>query len=283
MSDSSPFAKNGQSPKQPVTGADEVISTFNVTATVEKKFSDWLNDDSRSQVVDLVLRHETAHLYQLTLDDVRGVCGTTEHALGRVERRNAERVRRTRNWYPSFAFTHIMHHYLEQRKELPTWQAIYEFLFHTDRGKELIGNETQQHKAKVLKDGVPERLASDALRWRFGNAYYSFLREVYTVVTLRSRGFDIRFHPLADALFRVDSWMGNAIISIWVANEDFRRDKGCEPRGRKDRAEDLLADASPPFNFVDVELDKATTWGRVHLPSSKALDDAEKRLATVRD
>jgi hypothetical protein len=269
-------------PRSPATTAGDVISTFNVTSGTQQKYMDWLNDRSRSRVVELVLNHETKHLYRLTLAEVRRVCATTNHALGRVERKNAESVAKTVNWYPTFAFTHIMHHYLEQSRRLPTWQEFYKFLFVTEEGKELIGDEAGRHKAERLKDGVPEQLASDALRWRFGNAYYSFLREVYTLVTLRARGLDVRFHPLADALFRVDSWMGNAVVSIWVANEDFRRDKGFEPQGRKDRVEELLADAPSPFRFVGIELDKATRWGRVHLPSSKALDDAEAKLVEVR-
>jgi hypothetical protein len=271
-----------KSTQLPVTTADDVISTFKVTSTTQQKYADWVDDRSRSRVVELVLNHETKHLYRLTPADVRRVCATTKHALGRVERKNAERVVKTVNWYPTFAFTHIMHYYLEQSRRLPTWQEFYKFLFATEEGKALIGDEASRHKAARLKDGVPERFARDALRWRFGNAYYSFLREVYTLVTLRSRGLDVRFHPLADALFRVDSWMGKAVISIWVANEDFRRDKGFESQGRKDRAEELLADSPSPFFFVDIELDKATRWGRVHLPSSKALDDAEARLLSVR-
>ncbi|WP_410608787.1 hypothetical protein [Amycolatopsis sp. lyj-109] len=76
-----------------------------------------------------------------------------------------------------------------------------------------------------MADGVSEKLASDALRWRFGNAYYSFLREVHTLVYLRGNGLDVRFHPLADALFRIDSWMDDAVFSIWVASENFRHEK----------------------------------------------------------
>ncbi|MEC3979837.1 hypothetical protein [Amycolatopsis sp. H20-H5] len=266
-----------------VTTADEVVSTFKVTPAARRKYDRWCVDESRARVVELVGNHATVELYRLTLDDVRQVCNKTSHALVNVSRENAERVPAARDWYPRFAFTHLMHYYLEQRKELPTWQKISEFFFHSDEGMDLIGGDTRRLVAQAARDGVSERLVDDALQWRFGNAYYSFLREVFTVVTLRSRGFDVRVHPLADALFRVDGWMGDTVISLWVANEDFRQDKGLEPTGRKERACDLLAEAQPPFSYLNIELDKAAKWGRVHLPSAGKLTRAAATLANPRN
>ncbi|MGW5740257.1 hypothetical protein [Amycolatopsis sp. NPDC003861] len=259
-----------------------MISTFKVTPAMEQKYTDWINDRSRSRVVELVMKHETRYLYQLTLADVKKVCDATEHALGLVKRKEAESVVETRNWFPEFAFTHIMHHYLETRRSLPTWQNFYHFLFYSDEGNSLIGIATRWHKAERLAGGVSEKLARDALRWRFGNAYYSFLREVHMLVYLRENGFDVRSHPLADALFRIDGWMGDAVISIWVANENFRREKGFDPQGRKDRVKDLLAGSVPSFRFVDIELDKAEKWGCVHLSSDSALEKAKAKLVAAR-
>ncbi|WP_326950955.1 hypothetical protein OG439_20425 [Amycolatopsis sp. NBC_01307] len=266
-----------------VTTAEEVAATFQVTSATRSKYDSWRADKSRAQVVELVSNHTTVELYRLTLDDVRRICGSTSHALADASREDAERVPKARDWYPRFAFTHLMHHYLEQQKELPTWQKISRFFFRSDEGVDLIGRETRELVARIVQDGATEQLADRALQWRFGNAYYSFLREVFTVVTLRSRGFDVRVHPLADALFRVDGWMDDTIISLWVANEDFRRDKGLEPAGRKERACDLLADAPVPFRYLNIELDKAFKWGQVHLPSDGKLTLAAEELAKFRD
>ncbi|MYW97457.1 hypothetical protein G3I59_44315 [Amycolatopsis rubida] len=265
-----------------VTTADEVVATFKVTEAMERKFKNWHDDESRSQVVDLVTRHRTAELYRLTLDDVRRVCTSTDHALGNVERRKAESVAKARDWWPKFAFTHVMHHYLEQQQELPTWQHLRQYLLGTDEGMFLLGNDATELSNELLHDGVPQDLARDAIQWRVGNAYYSFLREVYTIVTLRSRGLDVRVHPLADALFRVDAWMDNTVISLFVENENYRRQKGLPPTGRKDRPSDLLRGALQPFRFYDIELGRATAWGEVHLPSNTMLDRATAALQAAR-
>ncbi|WP_410608789.1 hypothetical protein [Amycolatopsis sp. lyj-109] len=87
-----------------------MISTFKVTPAMEQKSTHWIDDRSRSRVVELVMNHETRYLYQLTLADVKKVCDATEHALGLVKRKDAESVVETRN-------------------SLPTWQDLYHFLF----------------------------------------------------------------------------------------------------------------------------------------------------------
>lgn len=115
------------------------------------------------------------------------------------------------------------------------------------------------------------------MRWRVGNAYYSFLREIYTVVELRSQGVDLRVHPLADALFRVDAWVGSKALSLRVGNEKFR--KGGDG-GRKVPTEKLLADVYPPLEFATLELSPATKFGRVHLPAAHHLESAAERLRT---
>ncbi|UOZ05584.1 hypothetical protein [Amycolatopsis sp. WQ 127309] len=157
-----------------VTTAEEVVATFQVTSATISKYDSWRADKSRAQVVELVSSHTTVELYRLTLDDVRRVCGSTSHALADASREDAERVPKARDWYPRFAFTHLMHHYLEQQKELPTWQKISRFFFRSDEGVDLIGRETRELVARIVQDGVTEQLADRALQWRFGNAYYSF-------------------------------------------------------------------------------------------------------------
>lgn len=231
-------------------------------------------------MVDLVTRHVTLALYQLTPDDVQGVCRRTAHPLRRIDKARIASVAGARDWYPTFAFTHLFHHYLELFAKLPTWDDFYHFLFGTARGNELFGNEIREEKNRLLRiaaktgrTDINETLVGDALRWRVGLAYYSFLREVYSVVSLRSREIDVHVHPLADAVCRVDAWVDDTIISLWVTNQLFRT----KTDGRKLTAAQLLK-GSAQFDFLDIDLDKATKYGRVHLPSEEKIDHAADKI-----
>lgn len=117
------------------------------------------------------------------------------------------------------------------------------------------------------------------MRWRVGNAYYSFLREVYTIVELRSRGVDLQVHPLADALFRVDCWTDRTAVSLRVGNPKFRAGA---TQGRKPPAVRILADLQPPVEFADIELRPASEFGSVHLPAREQLDAMAARLLDPR-
>ncbi|MCO8127269.1 hypothetical protein NHL50_08615 [Acidimicrobiia bacterium EGI L10123] len=109
---------------------------------------------------------------------------------------------------------------------------------------------------------------------RVGNAYYSFLRELYVVALLRDRGVDARFHPLADALFRVDLWVDRTNVSLFIGNNLFRS----STTGCKDRPELFLADASPPFQHESIQLPVQHRFGVVHLPEVDAVRELASRL-----
>lgn len=100
------------------------------------------------------------------------------------------------------------------------------------------------------------------MRWRVGNYYYSFLREIHVISVLRQRGIDVRFHPLADALFRVDAWSGHTALSLYVGNKEFKRG---DEEGRKWRTEEILDGAGPLFSFETIELKPADKFDIVYL------------------
>jgi hypothetical protein len=201
------------------------------------------------------------------------------HALGDVKRRDGEAVSAIVDWHPDFAFTHVFHVCTEQMGKLPTYQEFRDYSWNTPLGLKMIGNPAREKLSEVAFSEIPEWLARAAVRWRIGNAYYSFLREVYTVVELRSRGVDLRVHPLADALFRVDAWTRSRALSLLVGNKKFRQG---ETSGRKKTPQQLLADVDPPFEFSVIELKAATVFGSVHLPSRDLLDRAAAQLISDR-
>ncbi|GAA1749073.1 hypothetical protein [Streptomonospora arabica] len=263
---------------RPVTTSEEVRDLFNVTANAKHKYDTWSTGHRRADVVPHVLAHTTRVLYTLTRDDlerVRCPSGEDEHALGRVKRAQAESVADIVDWEPDFAFTHVFHHALETLGHLPTWQEFRRFCENDPVARRALWLPAQAKIAEVQDShGTTSAVAHDAMRWRVGNAYYSSVREIHLITLLRIHGIDVRFHPLADALFRVDAWWGHTVLSIYVGNDRFRN----AGRGRKEPPERILHGAAPSFAFETINLAPADRYGVVHLAAEKDIQAVAERL-----
>ncbi|MBW1599977.1 hypothetical protein [Streptomyces sp. JJ38] len=257
------------------TRLEDVLLVFCVSQNTRQLYDTWRNDPRRRAVAPVVQAHETRVVYDLTSQDIWDVCRRTEHALGEVKRRDAESVRRIVDWHPDFAFTHALHICMERTGRLPAFGEVRDYAMTDELGREMLGEPARRAIAAEVDRGTPEWLVKAAMRWRVGNAYYSFLRETYTIVELRSRGIPLEVHPLADALFRVDAWVGRTALSLRVGNKKFRHG---EHDGRKVPPERLLADVVPALGFHTIELGAASEFGVVHLPSSGQLDAAADGL-----
>ncbi|WP_143022437.1 hypothetical protein [Nonomuraea maritima] len=165
-------------------------------------FDRWCNDPGKAEVVPHVMAHVTLAVYTLSPSAVEQVCLTTAHALGQVKRTVAESVKTIVDWHPSFAFTHTLHYAVETLGSLPTWQTFLNFVRTDPQAKAMLWDPVVEHVMAVHQaaGGPSLKSAWDSMGWRVGNAYYSFLREIYIVVNLRDAGLDVRMHPLADAL-----------------------------------------------------------------------------------
>lgn len=260
----------------PRTTAQDVLDLFNVTEAASGKLERWRRDRTKAVVVPHVMGHVTTVAYRLRTQDVEQVCLTTAHALGKVKRAEAESFKAIVDWHPDFAFTHTLHYALEALGKLPTWQEFINFLRTDEQGRIMLWDPVVETAWRVCRaTGQPFKKVWESVQWRVGNAYYSFLREIYVVVNLRSFGLDIRLHPLADALFSVDFWCARTICSLWVKNAKFH--KGQE--GRKILPETLFGESKPPFRFHNIQLDKASKYGVVHLPNSDHINRAARELS----
>jgi hypothetical protein len=253
------------------TTFDEVLSTFLVTSNARREYDKWRTSPLRIDkgVIDTVTNLRTRVVYTITPHDVRTTCGQSEHALGEIQWNDIKRIDSAKNWQPTYAFTHLLHYLMEKDGTLPTWQRFLNFFTRDRIGRLMLGDEAAILRDQLVTTGVSYENASNALIWRAGNAYYGLVRDIYTVVSLRVRGIDARAHPLADALFRVDSWIGREILSIRVRNKIYADGV----YGRKLRAEDLLVDSNPPFSYKAIELDPIMIYGKIKLPSEDALSE----------
>lgn len=260
-----------------VTTAEDVLQRFNVTDDARRRFDVWSNGHRRDRVVSVVMAHRTKTLYALTRKDVDRVRDRRYHALGDIKRVDGERIRGIVDWSPDFAFTHVFHYVLESLGHLPTWPEFREFSEHDETAREALWVPAQRKVAEEAKH-FDRDAAYRAMRWRVGKAYYSFVREVHLIICLHARGIDVCFHPLADALFRVDAWWGDTVLSLYIRNDEYRNGR----MGRKDRPEEILAGSAHTFRFETIDLETADKFGVVHLALEEDIDRVADRLAATR-
>jgi hypothetical protein len=256
------------------TTSYEVIATFAVTVRAQALLRRWQTDPVRPHVPRAVMGHTTSVVYSLTPASVEAVCRASEHPLGDIRKKTAMAVRPVVDWRPDFAFTYVLHRALESLGRLPTFQEFSRFCADDPAGRAALGNPAREMRDRATQQGYASADVTQAIRWRVGLAYYSFVRELYTIAALRAAGLDARTHPLADALFRVDAWAGRTVISLYIGNPRFRDGA----RGRKPRTENILAGARPPFRHEELRLTTRHEFGRVHLPDPGQIATAAARL-----
>ncbi|WP_329247908.1 hypothetical protein OG417_00240 [Actinoallomurus sp. NBC_01490] len=264
------------------TTADDVLSLFNVTDEARSRFTAWRDDPKRrNTVVPHVLAHRTKVLYTVTPEEIyaiRDQIDPDNHALGKVRRYEGERVKQIVDWEPDFAFSHVFHYVLEAIGRVFTWKEFGEFCRTDSKARAMLYDPASKKNAEVAGEGCWSLLdARKAMRWRIGNFYYSFIREIHVISQLRANGVDVQFHPLADALFRVDAWCGRVALSLYVGNKKYRKGG----HGRKFPPDAILSGAVPSFVFDSVELAPADKFGVVHLVSEKEIRQEAERLKAV--
>ncbi len=265
------------------TVPEHVRPRFSRSPRAVRELQAWRADEHKRDVWQPVLSHRSETVNALQPKDVLEVCkriasATSEHALGDIQKRDVDAVPTIRDWHPPFALMHILHFALEGAGELLTWRE-FEARLREDRTLVARYVTSAEHAVReaVDQDHVSEPQARRALQWRLGLAYYAMLKEQFVMAVLRAEGLEVRYHPLADVLFKVDCWVGDTNVDIYVSNPRFRAGVA-DPEGRKNRAEILLSDAEPPFEYVVLELATQHTYGDVHLPSQ---DQVARQLALL--
>lgn len=259
-----------------VVTSDEVLTRFGRSPSGRRAFESWKSDPRRAQVAPQVLAHQNTVLANSTSAAIRQVALTTEHALGDTRRADGESLRRIVDWHPNFAMTHVLSFISESLNRVPTYQEFREAA-RTPEFRSMLWEPAQRVIAAESEHGPNVRLARAGMRWRIGNSYYSFLREAYVMACLRERGVEVRSHPLADALFHVDFWVGDVNVDLYIGNQKFRQGRS----GRKQAAAELLSDAEPRFKSVAIEMPTANRFGVVHLPDDASVTSAAQEISEL--
>jgi hypothetical protein len=262
---------DGPDAGHPATTASDVVERFAVTPRARRELTKWQNRSGQRHVVDHVNAHVATVAHRLDVEAVQDTCRATEHALGEARRKRSESVTAIRDWRPDFAMTHVYHYALETLGRCYTYQGFREFCDTDPIAHRMLWAPAEAAIQDAVAAGTAPSRAREAMRWRIGNSYYSWLRETYTITYLRAAGLDMRVHPLADAVFRVDGWLGRCVLVLYIKNKDFRDGTA----GRKSAAADVLGDG---FHYIEKRLDAPTTFGHVQLPSSRDLDALVEQL-----
>lgn len=215
------------------------------------------------EVIPFVEGFTHRFLYEITEDLLEEVKRRSKHALGDLVREVVE-LEGMENFHAPFANQFLFHMYLEQQRRVPSWEEWWNWLkgegsrFYIDVVKRERGYDALSQKAK-------DRMR-DAVQWRLGKAYYSAFREIELLTRLRTRyGLPVKYHMLADVLFKVDFWLNQTLISIYFGNPKYREGTS----GRKQHAEAILGRAY--FTFPEVTLTRQG-HGRFWIVSNKDLE-----------
>lgn len=204
-------------------------------------------------MTEFVLRFQHRALLEIDPMDVKDAIGASSHALGNVT--SAENHAAIRDINPPWAMEYLFHELLEAEGRVPTWDAFrahlvgprasswYDIILSAGRGAGLTDHETHR-----------------AMQWRSGNAWNALIRQTYLLASLRHNGIPVKYHMLAHVLLRVDGWLGDRLIYLWMPNihELHKQD----PRR-------IFGDRG--FRFMDGTIERQG-YGRVWLPSGEYID-----------
>ncbi|MBF6174435.1 hypothetical protein [Nocardia blacklockiae] len=247
----------------------EVARHFGSRGQAQRELQLWKTRKGREYIAERVLAHVSTTVHDLRPHEIRTL--QSSHPLGNLHPPEGYKVKAIKNWHPGFAFAHLFHFCLEDHGTIYSFDQFFEWAQLDEHSPWLW---TPMRKIIDTRRTDQQRADADAsLRWRIGLAYYGFIREIYTVACLRDRGLPMLSHPLADALFRADTWCLNVVVEIFVRNSQFK--SGTE--GRKHPAEYYLAD-QPQFRFERLEMEHGHEFGRVHLPTDAEVDACADRI-----
>lgn len=222
----------------------------------------WRSRPGYGEVVRFVESFTHEALFTISHQDVLAVLGRTEHALGNV--RATEQIAAIENFTCPFALHHLFHRLVERTGELPTWQRFDSWMNKQARSRWL--DEIEPTAAELrLKYGTTR--VTNAIRWRLGKFYYSALREIDLLASLRDRGVELRYHLLADVLLRADFWIGDVVVCTYFPNARYRDSQA----GRKPPAAAFLGCATPPFTIIDFPIERQG-FGKVWLATHASKD-----------
>jgi hypothetical protein len=224
----------------------------------------WQLDPKFQQVVPFVTGFVHDYLFQIDPAAVESVIARSGHALGNVQ--STEQLKVIEDFSTPFALHHLFHWCVENHRALPTWEEFADWMTQGEAGP-------LWHQQLVGRLGPPSgdeqrRKWSRAAKWRLGKFYLSAIREIDVLARLRHAGLELKYHLLADVLFRADFWSGNSLVCLYFPNTTYRAGSD---KGRKPPAERFFEGAHPPFDIIHFPVHRQG-FGKVWRADNSSID-----------
>ena len=193
-----------------------------------------------------------------------------EHALGKLDRDEIVHDF-SKDFSPPIPMMYPFHALLEDLGRLPRWSEAWTFLTVT-RPDLVLQSYAAFNRLSGDDPRLRERQYMDALQWRVGAAYYSWVREVHLLTELRcTHRLDVRYHFAVDAEWKADLVGGDVLLEVYINNRNFKDGNA----GRKE----TCAEANPWAKTVRVGFDNQRRWGRPYFLEDPAIEGIAHEMA----
>lgn len=172
----------------------------------------WWENKFPEEMRRFVKEHVSRVLYDIFPENIIETSHKSQHALGNL--RKEQDIYETQNVKTDYALEYVFHGILEQCGLLP-WQDYYAVF--CDSNWRDVWYQPALDSVMTIRNDI--QAAEAGLQWRIGNAWQSSIRELHLISSLYHRyGLPVKYHILADVLFRLDCWIGNRGIYLRVPN-----------------------------------------------------------------
>lgn len=188
---------------------EATVTTYNDAASLvdqsvilkwEKKYP--------AEVVTAIQDLKVSAIYKLHPDQIVDISETGRNPLDGISKRDDLFPKDLHPVWPMVYFFDLMS---EQNSKPPTWEEYW----HEMKSKYLYMLEEGQKIDHLTKDQI-ER----AWHWRFGVAWQSWYKELYTISVLRHIcDVGVQKHTLADVHLKIDMWYNNKAVCLTMKNE----------------------------------------------------------------
>lgn len=252
---------------------EETVEEFVTHGTTfsREQFAEW---ESKCRLIDsgvvsFVKGFTHEHLFSVSRAEFQRVTRETVHPLGNVNPKNSidkQAIALVANVDTPWSFMQLFHDYVETKKCVPTWQALKKWL--TTDAKARLWEPYQEQLHWKKRDAKARHFAGRGIQWRWGNMYYSALRELDILIGLRDMEVQLKYHVLADALFAVDFWKQKRLVSVYIPHSQYKDD---QEGGRKRRPEVTFAGSS--FEYGNFPIRKRKDFGVYWPVAAETLND----------
>jgi hypothetical protein len=131
-----------------------------------------------------------------------------------------------------------LHRFVEEHGRVPDWPETVAWMIEPHILATFVGPAWSLFHT-MPEPGRPSRPRWQlGIAWRIGNAYLSFLREMDFLSRMTHvHGIPLRFHIVADAVLKVDFFVGSSLVCVWMKND--YRERKATPVPAKGRVHDV--------------------------------------------